>query len=119
MFKLLVPRRPFVSHASSLVVEVDVAVLLVDVLELEVAVLEDELLDDELLDDELLLDDEELLLEDELLLLALEDELLLPEVEHCLCFAWNAGSDPWPSASHGGFDGGGLGVPLLPCPPSL
>src|SRR5439155_5841785 len=36
---------------------------------------------------------------------------------HCLCLARNAGNFAWPSESHGGFDGGGLGVPFPPPPP--
>ena len=96
--------------------------MLVDVDELDVLLEEEELLLEDELDDELLLDDElddELLLDEELLL---DDELLLPVVWHCLCFAWNAGSVPCPSESQGGLDGGGLGVPLPPpfppCPPN-
>lgn len=109
MSRLLLPNRPFVSHASSVVlVEEDE---LDELLDEEELLLDDELLLDEELEDELLLDEEELL-----------DELLLPVVWHCLCFAWNAGSVPCPSESQGGLDGGGLGVPLPPpfppCPPN-
>jgi len=102
MLRLLVPSRPFVSHASSLPVE--------DVL--DELVLDEEVLDELLLDelDELLLDE----LLDELLLDEPLDELLLDEQP--LCFNKNV-TLCW-FASHGGLLGGGDGVPwLLPPPP--
>jgi hypothetical protein len=119
---------PSVGQTSSVVVDV-VAVVVVDV------VLEDDELvleDDELVleDDELVLEDDELVLEDDELVLVLEAsvvpvlELVEPspvvplQRPECACGPPYGGGVPlWPSASHGGLEGGGLGVPLPPPPP--
>ena len=87
-----------------------------DVLELLDSVVDEVL--DSVVDEEL----DSVELDDELLDSVVDDELDELD-EHCPteCEPWPlppyGGGDPlWPSASHGGCDGGGLGVPLPPPP---